>query len=82
MEWEAGGLRPRGTRGGGKGPYFKAELTDSRCEKKEGTEGVGAGHRKDLCCSTDPGSNLSPTTYYTFGSVPLPLILTEGSLDL
>lgn len=26
-EWEAGGSRPRSTRGAGKAPYFKAELT-------------------------------------------------------
>lgn len=64
-------------------PIFQGRL-DSRWEKKEGTERVGGGHGNGtgLCSSTDPGSNLSPTTYHTFGGVPLPLILTEGSLDL
>lgn len=43
IEREAGGLRPRGARGGGKDPFQGS--ADSRYGK-EGTEGVGVSHSK------------------------------------
>lgn len=39
-KWEAGGFRPRGTRDGGKHPYYKAELTVG-VRKRDHSEGTG-----------------------------------------
>lgn len=45
-EGEAGGLRSRGARGGGRDPF--QGTVDSWCEKKEGTEGVGMSRGKAI----------------------------------